>query len=207
MKILDPSSAPLPLVELHRFLSTQKQHRKPDPKIGGYPVPNIRGYRSITKEFNAYLDGICPHVKELPSLETGWMERVIRCLSLPRRPDGPQSEKKGVDEDVQYGYGLTKGEVLMIVELGLGMKPPGGAGSAVDEVENEIMVEDGGEEEQEEEQGGQDGLAVEEQEASDTQVLRAVVEELDERLSEEEISEMLRRIRKIVVEAREMDRK
>ncbi|KKY22869.1 hypothetical protein UCRPC4_g03069 [Phaeomoniella chlamydospora] len=197
-KVLDPQSSSLPLLELHTFLAHQRSlssTRSHDPKIGGYPTPNLHGYRTITKEINSYLRDIVPWIDEYPGLEyggrnssdtdskTSWLETVIQILggtsNDPSTPEGKQA------------YGLTKGEVLMILEHGLGMRT--------------IPRSDASEEpsnDNEEEEECVNPSALEEMDASDTQVLHAVVEELNERFGDEEIADMLRRVREIVEEAR-----
>ena len=179
IQILDPQSATLTLPELHAFLqspatTSSTQQSQPNLKIGGYPTPNLRGYRTITKDLSTYIDTLAPHVKELPPLrgddddagegEGGgrWLREAVGLLSRGRE---------------EGGYGLTKGEVLMVVNLGLGMTGERG---------------EGGEEEEEEEGAG----------SSDVQVLHAVVEELSDRFTDEEVEEMLRKVGEIVGEAR-----
>ena len=76
----------------------------------------------------------------------------------------------------------------MIVDLGLGMGL-----LQKDATEREGEKEEGTGEEQEDEEGV----------GSDTQVLHAVVEELNERFTDEEVEEMLATIRKIIWNAKE----
>jgi hypothetical protein len=171
-QILNPQSAILPNAEVLHFLSTRPL-REPDRKVGSYIPTSQSGLSTIRHDLLTYFRETTPWTQTFaakyraedylnPSSETevyddtnGWIRRLVEQLGK---------------------YELTKAEVLMIVNLGLGLEdwkermPP--------------RLRDGA-----------DGVrSAEEQRVSDEWVLGTVCEELEQRFGPEEIQGILKTV-------------
>ena len=119
MKILTPtsSSTPLTLSEVSHHLSTHPI-RKPDPRVGAYPIVDLNGYRNVRREVERYVQSCTPWCSTplgnpLRGGRGGEEEREVR-------------EGKGGGETMEElvrvlkPWGLSWGEVGMVCDLGVG---------------------------------------------------------------------------------------
>ena len=146
MKILDPSSSTLTLSEIHHFF-THKLAQTPTHKSGAYAPVSLHGYTTVRRDFDLYLSRSAPHVPLLPPPKD-FIPRLLHRFQ-------------------ERGISLTKGEVLGLVDLGVGVKRP-----------------QSGEQTKEEEGEGAD-------ERDDYTLLTAVIEEAESRFGDDQLSEIL----------------
>ncbi|BCS22115.1 uncharacterized protein APUU_30340A [Aspergillus puulaauensis] len=231
MRIINPQDATLTNIEVLSYLSSNPPRRPPNAPPGvnqkhWIPSPDLRDHNTVVKEIHNYASRLSPHLLRYPQyassdLKTGTgetpLDTALRELITRLRP-----------------YGLTKGEVLMIVNLGVGV-PPGapGAGGGEEEEAREgegegegegdrmdvdgqngdgeggdaaAMTENGVEEVEQvangdgeaEGEAGEEGEEDEEGETGDYGALAlidTVIEEREQRLSDENVLEILAVIR------------
>jgi hypothetical protein len=162
------------------FLTTRPL-RDPDRQVGSYIPTSQGGHASIRRELLTYFREITPgtqtladkfqtetylHPKseeEVYSRQDGWMKVLVERLGK---------------------YELTKGEVVMVLNLGLGLEDWQGR------MPPRLR-------------GGEDGVrSAEEQRVSDEWVLGAVCEELEQRFGPEEIQAILKTVGEVVREGK-----
>ncbi|KAL2861134.1 uncharacterized protein BJX67DRAFT_367113 [Aspergillus lucknowensis] len=223
MRIIDPQSATLTNIEVLSYLSANPPRRPPNPPPGvnqrhWIPSPDLRDHNTVVKEIHNYAARLAPHLlrypqNSLPASAEGedW--------KAEKREDHGQEEQTGLDHALRelitrlQPYGLTKGEVLMIANLGIGLPAAAGAGSTgesgggVQEDERmEVDLDHNGEvavgDEGEEADQGVDGDGVEGEEGEGAAgdygalaLIDTVIEEREQRLSDENVSEILAIIR------------
>ncbi|KAL2855299.1 hypothetical protein BJY01DRAFT_10129 [Aspergillus pseudoustus] len=212
MRIINPQAATLTNIEVLSFLSANPPRRPPNAPPGvnqrhWIPSPDLRDHNTVVKEIHNYASRLSPHLLRYlqlsdPSAST---DQPGKKASAPELETSLDIALRDLITRLQP-YGLTKGELLMIVNLGLGL-PSAAAGQAgegegeeeavgegmdVDENGRAVGVENGGNEE------AIDGEGVEEGEASDYGALAlidTVIEEREQRLSDEDVSAILTIIR------------
>lgn len=162
------------------FLSTRPL-RKPDEKLGSYIPTSQQGHATVRRELLTYFGEITPWTQifadklqtedylhpdseeDVYSKEDGWVQVLMQRLAR---------------------YELTKGEVVMILNLGLGLEDW--------EARMPLRL-----------RGGTDGAScAEEQRASDEAVLGAVCEELEQRFGPDEIQGILKTVEEVVSEGK-----
>jgi hypothetical protein len=161
MKILDPCSATLTLSEVHNFLQN-KPAQTPTTKRGAYEPVNLHGYNTMKKDFELYLKRSAPHIPLLPEPEK-FIPRLLHRFQ----------EKNIV---------LTKAEALTLINLGVGVKRPTATQTqpnGTEEVQQSVEIKN------------EDGTVMEPDDRDDYTVLTAVVEEAENRFSDDQLTEIL----------------
>lgn len=187
MKILNPSSATLPNAEVLHFLSLHPP-RAPDPVVGSYVPTSTQSLNTIRRDLSAYFTQITP-----------WTAQYAAALAAEGYLVEPKTKAKKEELKSRYEegfmkellhrlgrYELTKGEVLMIMNLGLGLSGPDRMPPRLRREAQSRATENN--------QDGEDGdvdKTVEEQEGSDEMVLGVVCEELEDRFNEEDVRGIL----------------
>ncbi|ERF72720.1 hypothetical protein EPUS_04773 [Endocarpon pusillum Z07020] len=193
MKILDPQCAVLTNSEVLSFMRSHPP-RKPDPRVGGYPVTDLRGLWSVQREFTDYTETITPHLLSYPDPPSKFMRTLLQRLQK---------------------FNLTKPEVLVMINLGVGVKKApearqeaievpneeeeemvgNGDGDLLDKVERHLDSAEGADRAQAENRaaGHEDVQMQDEQEEdnSDITVLNTIVEEMYDRFTDADIKEIL----------------
>ncbi|KAL2834891.1 hypothetical protein BDW59DRAFT_155711 [Aspergillus cavernicola] len=219
MRIINPQEAILTNIEVHSYLSSNPPRRPPSAPPGvnqrhWIPAPDLRDHNTVVKEIHNYITRLSSHVLRYPSnVNTNTPTPVSKRgkTKAVKVPDAPTALDNALRELVTrlQPYGLTKGEVLMLVNLGVGL-PPGivGGGGGEDEGgegEGEAMdVDSQGEGGAGEgiDQGG-DGRGESEGEEGEGEVgdygalalVDTVIEEREQRLSDEDASAILAIVR------------
>ncbi|KKK16826.1 hypothetical protein P175DRAFT_0500377 [Aspergillus ochraceoroseus IBT 24754] len=209
MRIINPQEAVLTNVEVLAYLTANPPRRPPNPPPSSrhwVPSPDLRDHNTVVKEIHNYVSRLSPHILKYPRYTTTTSTTQTRAQKETETPlDGAL---RALVTRLQP-YGLTKGEVLMIVNLGVGIDS---SASAAENTENapeggEEMDVDGADEQQTgqegdgEGEGGEQGEGGEEEEdpmAGDygaLALLDTVIEEREERLSQEDVGEVLAIIR------------
>jgi len=161
MKILDPCSATLTLSEAHNFLQS-KPAQTPTTKRGAYEPVNLHGYNTIKNDFELYLKRSAPHIPLLPGPET-FIPRLLRRFQ---------------DKNIV----LTKAEALTLINLGVGVKRPTATQTqpnGTEEVQQSVEIKN------------EDGTVMEPDDRDDYTVLTAVVEEAENRFSDDQLTDIL----------------
>ncbi|KAL3453286.1 hypothetical protein BJX65DRAFT_302201 [Aspergillus insuetus] len=211
MRIINPQSATLTNIEVLTFLSANPPRRPPNPPPGvnqrhWIPSPDLRDHNTVVKEIHNYATRLSPHLLRYPQCTSpsSTTDKAGKKAAAPKPETGLDIALRDLITRLQP-YGLTKGEVLMLVNLGVGLPPSGTAAEAGDG-EGEGAVEDAGEEMDvdggAENGGGEEGVegeeGGEEGEAGDYGALAlvdTVIEEREQRLSDEDVSAILAIIR------------
>ena len=195
------------------------------------PSPDLRDHNTVVKEIHNYVSRLAPHLLAYPryTTATGTTTTEEQGQGQVQRNGG--SEVTPMDNalrDMIKGlqpFGLTKGEVLMIVNLGVGLQPPPAAAEEGQEGEqnpDEQSTEEGGAEGEGETQvngteeqmdvdgshevngvegaegtaeGGEGEGELAEEDYGALALLDTVIEEREERLSNEDVAQILKVIR------------
>ncbi|KAJ5286459.1 hypothetical protein N7524_001765 [Penicillium chrysogenum] len=203
MRIIDPQTAVLTNVEVLAYL-TSNPPRRPPPSSGNWaPSPDLRDHNTVVKEPSL------PHLLRYPrytarpsssqsksqsqaamtgTLQTSNSENTEADVnSLP--PAYPSTETTPMDNALRdlvvrlQPYGLTKAEVVMILNLGVGVTGNTAAEGAGEEGAN------GGEAmEVDEEARGEEG---EEDDYTAVVLMDSVIEERELRLSDDDVKAIL----------------
>ncbi|KAI9934319.1 hypothetical protein ASPWEDRAFT_170055 [Aspergillus wentii DTO 134E9] len=219
MRIIDPQTAVLTNVEVLAHITANPPRRPPNapPNSRNWvPSPDLRDHNTVVKEIHNYVSRLAPHILDYPRYVHGdpqalqLQQQQAQSTSSsttapqvlpPRQPNTPTPMDIALRDLVARlkPFGLTKGEVLMIVNLGVGLNPPAEANG------EEGMDVDGGEEGTGEEAaqaeaGGEEGGEVGEGELSEEDygalaLLDTVIEEREERLGNEDVAQVLAIIR------------
>ncbi|KAJ9489901.1 hypothetical protein VN97_g3365 [Penicillium thymicola] len=209
MKVIDPQTAVLTNVEVLAYL-TSNPPRRPPPSSGNWaPSPDLRDHNTVVKEIHNYASRLSPHLLRYPrytarpsssqskSQSQAAMTGTLRtsnsastdtdASSLP--PQIPSSEATPMDTALRdlvirlQPYGLTKAEVVMILNLGMGLSGnPAAEEAAVEGANGEDVMEVDGEAE------GEEG---EEEDYTAVVLMDGVVEERELRLSDEDVKAIL----------------
>ncbi|GIJ87943.1 hypothetical protein Asppvi_006856 [Aspergillus pseudoviridinutans] len=215
MKIIDPQSAVLTNIEVLAYITANPPRRPPNPPPNSrnwVPSPDLRDHNTVVREIHNYIHRLSPHILKYPAYIHGEppqsQQQPSEAAAPPTLPPVQPSTPTPLDLALRElvtrlkPFGLTKGEVVMIVNLGVGLDPSSGGprageeegeggeqdGMEVDEVEE---GNDGGEEAGGESGGG--GLSEEDYGA--LALLDTVIEEREERLSEDDVAQILAIIR------------
>ncbi|EGD83897.1 hypothetical protein H112_07579 [Trichophyton rubrum D6] len=182
MKILDPQAATLSNVEVLAYLKSNPPRlsaQAPLPNAKNFvPKPDLRDYNTVVKEYNDYVVRLSPHLLSYPSFTS---------IS----PENAAGDNSTTDLDVALRtlisslkpFNLTKAEVLMIINLGVGLeaKPEGEA------AEDTVMQDGDGE-------NGDAGV-----DYGALALLDTIIEDREERLADEDVAEILRIVRETLV--------
>ncbi|KAL4944484.1 hypothetical protein BDV06DRAFT_220218 [Aspergillus oleicola] len=220
--IITPQSATLTNIEVLSFLSSNPPRRPPAAPPGvnqkhWIPSPDLRDHNTVVKEIHNYASRLAPHLLRYPGCN-------VSEDGSPEVETGGKAGAEGEEGKLDHAlrelikrlqpYGLTKGEVLMIVNLGVGVL----ASPVQNEDENgfaegqegaeQMDVDDQGQAENGEEiieegvdgdaEGQAEGEGEGEEEAGDYGALAlidTVIEEREQRLSDDNVLEILAIIR------------
>ncbi|KAL4794661.1 hypothetical protein BDV19DRAFT_187992 [Aspergillus venezuelensis] len=232
MRIIAPQSATLTNIEVLSFLSSNPPRRPPTAPPGvnqkhWIPSPDLRDHNTVVKEIHNYAARLAPHLLRYPGCDVGEGGSPNGNAEGENSAGGKGGKREGENEGKVDNalrelitrlqpYGLTKGEVLMIVNLGVGI-PASGAQAGENGVEGESAEQmdvdvnadeqahaENGEEVKEEdvsgepEAGAEEGEGEGEEDAGDYGALAlidTVIEEREQRLSDENVLEILAIIR------------
>ncbi|PWY80383.1 hypothetical protein BO94DRAFT_537253 [Aspergillus sclerotioniger CBS 115572] len=214
MRIVDPQSAVLTNIEVLAYVTANPPRRPPNPPPNSrhwVPSPDLRDHNTVVKEIHNYVTRLSPHVLNYPQY-THQSPSQIQAQSQTQQSSISPSQLNTptpLDHALRalvtrlQPYGLTKGEVLMIVNLGVGLITPAteGDNEAGEGEEDENMEQENVEE--------TNGMDVDGAEASEEQgegemaeedygalaLLDTVIEEREERLSNEDVANVLAIIR------------
>ncbi|KAJ5519648.1 hypothetical protein N7463_000101 [Penicillium fimorum] len=208
MRIIDPQTAVLTNVEVLAYL-TSNPPRRPPPNSGNWaPSPDLRDHNTVVKEIHNYASRLSPHLLRYPrytarpsssqskSQSQAAMTGTLRTSnpadleadanSLP--PPIPSTETTPMDTALRdlvmhlQPYGLTKAEVVMILNLGVGLSSNPATEEAGEEGANGEAMEVDGEGE------GEEG---EEEDYTAVVLMDGVIEERELRLSDEDVKAIL----------------
>ncbi|KKZ61927.1 hypothetical protein EMCG_00489 [[Emmonsia] crescens] len=241
MKILEPQSAILTNVEVLAHFSLNPPRRPPNqpPNSRNFtPSPDLRDHNTVVKEFHDYVTRLSPHLLSYPSFTPpktsnednnnnnnnangNGKGNTMSLTTQSQSQSQLQLQSQPTDLDIALReiirrlrpFQLTKAEVLMIVNLGVGLDLSGEQGevgvedtaSAAAEGTTDAMEVDGqaggemrgvegggggGEGERGEEEG-----VDEEADYGALALLDTVIEDREERLSIDDVGEILRVVR------------
>ncbi|PKX88589.1 uncharacterized protein P174DRAFT_455541 [Aspergillus novofumigatus IBT 16806] len=168
---------------LHNRQPTPTTPNPPPNSRNWVPSPDLRDHNTVVREIHNYIHRLSPHVLKYPAYIHGEPPQSQQQPSSgasptvpPVQPSAPTPVDLALRELVTRlkPFGLTKGEVVMIVNLGWG----GGRGRKGEEAGRE---------------SGGGGLSEEDYGA--LALLDTVIEEREERLSEEDVAQILAIIR------------
>ncbi|BCR84726.1 uncharacterized protein ACHE_20184A [Aspergillus chevalieri] len=231
MRIIDPQSATLSNIEVLAHITSHPPRRPPNPPPNinprtFVPSPDLRDHNTVIKEIHNYVSRLSPHLLGYPSYvheeDMKRLEEVEAQIQAQAQSQGGGGQGTGVmpaprkrdlgptemDERLRglvkglQPFGLTKGEVLMILNLGVGFQQASAEGHGEDGAGQEQMEVDQGQGEGkvegEEEGQGEEGEGEGELPAEDygaLALLDTVIEEREERLSNEDVGQVLAVIR------------
>ncbi|CAG8194935.1 unnamed protein product [Penicillium salamii] len=222
MKIIDPQTAVLTNVEVLAYLTSNPPRRPPNPPGGNWvPNPDLRDHNTVIKEIHNYASRLSPHLLRYPrytarpsSSHSQLQSQAAMTSTLQASnpaadseaatlPPPISSEDRTPMDNALYDlivrlqpYGLTKAEVVMILNLGLGL----GANNDAEAAEGEEGANGDGamevDEQNGEGEGGEDGEDEQAQADYTAEVLLdAVVEERELRLSDNDMKAIFAIIR------------
>ncbi|RAL07682.1 uncharacterized protein BO97DRAFT_377942 [Aspergillus homomorphus CBS 101889] len=240
MRIVDPQSAALSNIEVLAYLTANPPRRPPNPPPNSrhwVPSPDLRDHNTVVKEIHNYISRLAPHLQTYPQYTHIPLAQLEAQQAAQAQSHGSNStaptplppktlnQPTPMDHALRdlvtrlQPYGLTKGEVLMIVNLGIGLTPAATGSEEGDEEEAEVVEEyeeegvageeEGGHQQQPEEmevdEGGEGGVAaggengeqggLAEEDYGAMALLDTVIEEREERLSEADVAGILAIIR------------
>ncbi|KAJ9316770.1 hypothetical protein DTO271D3_2903 [Paecilomyces variotii] len=199
MRIVDPQAATLTNIEVLAFLTENPPRRPPNPPPNSrnwVPSPDLRDHNTVVKEIHNYVQRLSPHLLKYPRYVHEGLpqqaETTDQGAQIP--PPPPPTEPTPLDHALRelitrlQPYGLTKGEVLTIVNLGVGLDGAATSGDQEAQAEDgaDVAMADG-------EEAGEEGLADEDYGA--LALLDTVIEEREDRLSNEDVAQILKIIR------------
>ncbi|CAI7629748.1 unnamed protein product [Penicillium bialowiezense] len=223
MRIIDPQAAVLTNVEVLAYLTSNPPRRPPNPPPGSrnwVPSPDLRDHNTVIKEIHNYASRLSPHLLRYPrytarpsSSNSQLQSQAAMTSTLQASNSATDSETAALPPPISstestpmdnalydlivrlQPYGLTKAEVVMILNLGLGLGGSTGAGTE----EGEEGANGDGAMEVDEQNGEQEG---DEENEEQTQadytaevLLDAVVEERELRLSDDDMKAIFAIIR------------
>ncbi|GKZ37576.1 hypothetical protein AbraIFM66950_009189 [Aspergillus brasiliensis] len=222
-QIVDPQSATLTNIEVLAYLTANPPRRPPNPPPNSrnwVPSPDLRDHNTVVKEIHNYVTRLSPHLLNYPKythLSPAQIQAQSQSTTSTTIPPSQINAPTPLDHALRelvtrlQPYGLTKGEVLMIVNLGVGLHEPateGGeegedAGEGGEEEDENAEQQGNGEEETNgmmevdgAEEGGQGGeVEIPEEDYGALALLDTVIEEREERLSNEDVTNILAIIR------------
>ncbi|KAJ5749261.1 uncharacterized protein N7511_010957 [Penicillium nucicola] len=218
MRIIDPQTAVMTNVEVLAYLTSNPPRRPPNPPPNSrnwVPSPDLRDHNTVVKEIHNYANRLSPHLLRYPrytarpsssqSQSQAAMTSTLQAQSSITDPDAaslppPVSNSEPTPMDTALRnlvsrlqpYGLTKAEVVMILNLGLGLGP---AAEASEEAGEELPY---GEAVMDVDETNGDEAAAEGEEAEMSPadytamvLLDGIVEERELRLTDEDVAAIL----------------
>ncbi|KAJ6096303.1 hypothetical protein N7486_007049 [Penicillium sp. IBT 16267x] len=221
MRILDPQSAVLTNIEVLAYLTANPPRRSPDPPQNAdrwVPSPDLRDHNTVVKEIHNYVTRISPHILKYPRYtpcpSSSQSASAFGTMRPPAQnsasdnndltnstapPRDLSSEKTPMDLALRdliiqlKPYGLTKAEVVMILNLGVGV-------ASSTEGDGEEMANGDGEMDVDEDGNAVNGEGGEEEDFGAMAIFESVVEEREQRISDEDVQVVLGIIRKVLNE-------
>ncbi|EED19482.1 conserved hypothetical protein [Talaromyces stipitatus ATCC 10500] len=189
MKIVDPQTATLTNIEVLAYLTANPPRKSPEapPGVRNYiPKPDLRDHCTVVTEIHNYVERISPHLLDYPRYthdpNTNPTTHTLQQPSTDQqKPYIQPTEPTPLDNALRKvihelaPYNLTKGEVMMLINLGVGIKKK----RKTDDDGDQAMDVNG--EQQQAGNGEEDDLF------SDTVLINSIVEEMDDRLNEEDM--------------------
>ncbi|KAJ5135264.1 uncharacterized protein N7515_004542 [Penicillium bovifimosum] len=211
MRIIDPQTAVLTNVEVLAYLTSNPPRRSPNPPPNSknwVPSPDLRDHNTVVKEIHNYASRLSPHLLRYPrytarpsssqsiSQSQAAMTGTLRTTSTTdTEPNASASPSPSLSTELTpmdvalrdlivklKPYKLTKAEVVMLLNLGVGICSESSA-DAGDGANGHDEMEVDGEGEGAGEEGETDYTAV--------VLMDAVVEERELRLSDEDVAAIL----------------
>ncbi|KAL4897332.1 hypothetical protein BDV59DRAFT_198725 [Aspergillus ambiguus] len=168
MRVIDPQSAVLSNIEVLAYLTANPPRRPPKPPANSrhwVPSPDLRDHNTVVKEIHNYVSRLSPHLLSYPEyilesqrhqldqlqkLTESDPDALPPILPVDNTPTPLDNALRELIARLQP-YGLTKGEVLMIINLGVGVSSGAAAAGAESQADEEYEGEG--------EQGGGEGAA------------------------------------------------
>ncbi|KAJ5643544.1 uncharacterized protein N7484_006051 [Penicillium longicatenatum] len=222
MRILDPQSAVLTNIEVLAYLTANPPRRSPDPPQNAdrwVPSPDLRDHNTVVKEIHNYVTRISPHILKYPrytprptSSQSASAFGTMRPPAQTSASDNNDltnstapprdllSEQTPMDLALRdlitqlKPFGLTKAEVVMILNLGVGVT------TSTDGENGEEMANGDGEMEVDEDGNAVNGEGGEEEDFGAMAIFESVVEEREQRISDEDVQVVLGIIREVLTE-------
>ncbi|KAJ5645062.1 hypothetical protein N7507_011073 [Penicillium longicatenatum] len=222
MRILDPQSAVLTNIEVLAYLTANPPRRSPDPPQNAdrwVPSPDLRDHNTVVKEIHNYVTRISPHILKYPrytprptSSQSASAFGTMRPPAQTSASDNNDltnstapprdllSEQTPMDLALRElitqlkPFGLTKAEVVMILNLGVGVT------TSTDGENGEEMANGDGEMEVDEDGNAVNGEGGEEEDFGAMAIFESVVEEREQRISDEDVQVVLGIIREVLTE-------
>ncbi|KAJ6011007.1 hypothetical protein N7451_002419 [Penicillium sp. IBT 35674x] len=222
MRILDPQSAVLTNIEVLAYLTANPPRRSPDPPQNAdrwVPSPDLRDHNTVVKEIHNYVTRISPHILKYPRYTPrptssqsasafGTMRPPAQNTTSDNNdltnstapPRDLSSEQTPMDLALRdlitqlKPYGLTKAEVVMILNLGVGVT------TSTEGENGEEMANGDGEMDVDEDGNAVNGEGGEEEDFGAMAIFESVVEEREQRISDEDVQVVLGIIREVLSE-------
>lgn len=136
-KIVDPQNATLTNIEVLSHITTHPPRRPPNPPPNTntrnfIPSPDLRDHNTVIKEIHNYVTRLAPHLLSYPRFtndsvvegEDALGNALVAQGRVGQRGQGETPMDNALRELVRrlQPFGLTKGEALMIVNLGVGVQ-------------------------------------------------------------------------------------
>ncbi|PYH97374.1 hypothetical protein BO71DRAFT_481235 [Aspergillus ellipticus CBS 707.79] len=215
--VVDPQSAVLTNIEVLAYVTANPPRRPPNPPPNSrhwVPSPDLRDHNTVVKEIHNYVTRLSPHILKYPQY-THQTPAQIQAQSQaqqqstpPAIPPAQLNASTPLDHALRelvtrlQPFGLTKGEVLMIVNLGVGLQAPAAEGGdeagegEEDESGEQGDAEDANQMDVDGAEAGEDGREGEmAEDYGALALLDTVIEEREERLSNENVVNVLAIIR------------
>jgi len=195
MKIVDPQTATLTNIEVLSYFTANPPRKSPEgPQgvINFVPKPDLRNHCTVVTEIHNYVERTSPHLLNYPRYTHGSQAPTTHTLQQPstdqQQPYIQPKEPIPLDNAIRKlvrelaPYNFTKGEVVMLINLGVGVKSKKLSNNSI----NNAMDVDG------------DEVRADQEEEDDDEnyphraLMHSVIEELDMRLSEEDVDNVLR---------------
>ncbi|OKL63493.1 hypothetical protein UA08_01550 [Talaromyces atroroseus] len=188
MKVVDPQTATLTNIEVLSYLTSNPPRKSPEgpPNFRNYePKPDLRLHCSVVAEIHNYVDRISPHLLNYPRYthdskdsstnndqqeSTDQQQQQQQPYIQPTEPTPLDNALRKLIRELAP-YNLTKGEVMMLINLGVGTK---------NVAKEDTMEVDGAEAEEEEDPY-----------YSDKAVMSSFIEDMSERLSDDDVINIL----------------
>ncbi|KAH8695425.1 hypothetical protein BGW36DRAFT_382669 [Talaromyces proteolyticus] len=198
MKIVDPQTATLTNIEVLSYLTANAPRKPPQAPPGARhfnPKPDLRDHCTVVTEIHNYVERISPHLLDYPRYthdiqqdpKTHTFQQPSTDQQQPYiQPSEPTPLDNAIRKLLQElkPYGLTKGEVMMMINLGVGLKNKNAGADSMEVDRGEVAVDEDG---NQEEGGEEDDDAY-----SNNVLIESVIEELGARLKEGDKEDIFR---------------
>ncbi|KAI5282320.1 hypothetical protein KEM54_002848, partial [Ascosphaera aggregata] len=189
----------------HVSLHPPRKPPQPPPNVVDYvPSPDLRDHNTVVKEFHNYVTRLSPHLLYYPSFYPS--QTANQAEKTPPSSASASTNPTSLDLAIKQlildlkPFGLTKAEVLMILNLGVGLENEPNTEQGESDVALGEAVEAASEQQQASSGDVGEGVEGEGEEGGDKDygalaLLDTVIEDREERLSDEDIIQILKIIR------------